>query len=250
MLRFCPQSAKPGHEDYAAAVHDFLRRQFEGFSGDAKIIVSSETIGVEWGPASKAESPVDAAIAKLTAGNLVQGIVMLELWRGQRLEDVHVLYNLGAAYSDLGHLDHAVTCLEKAVALAPDHVNACIGWRSLVAVKERTTRPSPCWSRRLPTTPRTRGRRGIWVSACSRRGKPNGRAYVSNGPQSWPRRTRQSSLGWPKRTKPKDGARTPMGLSAPYSRSTSSAISLRKRAWAVVPGRREVQEPLGRDRAA
>jgi tetratricopeptide (TPR) repeat protein len=117
---------KPSHEDYSAAVHDFLRRQFGGFSGDAKIIVSGETISVEWGPASKSETPVSAAIAKLTAGNLVQGIVMLELWRGQHPEDAQVLYNLGAAYSDLGHLDRAVACLEKALSLKPGHVNARI----------------------------------------------------------------------------------------------------------------------------
>ena len=121
-----PDAPKPGHEDYSAAVHDFLRRQFEGFSGDAKIVVSSETISVEWGPASKAESPFTAAVAKLTAGDLVQGIVMLELWRGQHPEDAQVFYNLGAAYSDLGHLDRAVDCLEKALTLEPGHVNARI----------------------------------------------------------------------------------------------------------------------------
>jgi len=117
---------KPGHEDYSAAVHGFLRQQFEAFSGDAKIIVSSETISVEWGPAAKNESPFTAAIAKLTAGNLVQGIVMLELWRGQHRDDAQVLYNLGAAYSDLGHLDRAAACLEKALSLEPGHVNARI----------------------------------------------------------------------------------------------------------------------------
>jgi len=121
-----PNAPRPGQEDYSLAVHDFLRQQFEGFSGDAKIIVSSENISVEWGPTSKTESPFAAAIAKLTAGDLVQGIVMLELWRGQHPEDAQVSYNLGMAYSDLGHLDRAAACLEKALSLEPGHVNARI----------------------------------------------------------------------------------------------------------------------------
>ena len=63
MPRCCHPDRRPkGSKEYAAAVHDFLQEQFAGFKGDARIVVSEDSILVEWTPPSTEQDPIEAAV--------------------------------------------------------------------------------------------------------------------------------------------------------------------------------------------
>ena len=117
-------SAAKGSPDYSAAVHDFLQQQFAGFKGDARIIVSEDSILVEWTPPSSGHDPVEAAVARLEKGDLIPAVLMLELLRQQNPSEFRLLYNLGVAYSNMGRLQEARATLSEALRLDPSHVNS------------------------------------------------------------------------------------------------------------------------------
>ena len=99
-----PGSPPKGSAQYSAAVHKFLQGQFAGFKGDARIVVSEDSILVEWTPPSTEQDPVVAAVSRLQRGELVPAIMMLELLRQQHPDELRILYNLGLAYSNLGRI--------------------------------------------------------------------------------------------------------------------------------------------------
>ena len=74
-------SPAKGSKDFAAAVHHFLQEQFAGFKGDARIVVSEDSILVEWTPPPSVKDPIEAAVIKLESGEMIPAIVMLELLR-------------------------------------------------------------------------------------------------------------------------------------------------------------------------
>ena len=117
-------SPAKGSKDYATAVHHFLQEQFAGFKGNARIVVSEDSILVEWTPPPSVQDPIEAAVMKLESGEMVPAIVMLELLRQQHPDDFRLLYNLGLAYSNLGRLEEARAILSEAVRLNPGHVNS------------------------------------------------------------------------------------------------------------------------------
>ena len=117
-------SPAKGSKDYAAAVHDFLQEQFAGFKGNARIVVSEDSILVEWTPPPSVQDPIEAAVMKLESGETIPAIVMLELLRQTHPDDFRLLYNLGLAYSNLGRPEEARAILNEAVRLSPGHVNA------------------------------------------------------------------------------------------------------------------------------
>jgi tetratricopeptide (TPR) repeat protein len=120
-----PAAARtPGSPAFSAAVHDFLQKQFKGFGGTARIQVDADKIEVIWSAGTAAASPLDAIVAKLSGGQLAEGIILLELLRSHNPEDPQVLYNLGMAYSETGALDRAEECLRTVVGADPQHVNA------------------------------------------------------------------------------------------------------------------------------
>jgi tetratricopeptide (TPR) repeat protein len=109
--------------EYALAVHHFLEEQFVGFGGHARIAVTPETITVQWQPATADTDPLDVAIAKLKDREFGPGIMLLELLRHQRQDNLSVLFNLGMAYSESGRVEEAVNLLDRAVRLDPTQVN-------------------------------------------------------------------------------------------------------------------------------
>jgi tetratricopeptide (TPR) repeat protein len=117
-------SPAKGSKDYATAVHNFLQEQFAGFKGNARIVVSEDSILVEWTPPSSEQDPIVAAVMKLENGETIPAIVMLELLRQKHPSDVRLLYNLGLAYSNLGRLEEAKPILSESVRLNPGHVNS------------------------------------------------------------------------------------------------------------------------------
>jgi tetratricopeptide (TPR) repeat protein len=119
-------SPAKGSPDYSAAVHSFLQKHFAGFKGTARIIVSEQTIVVEWTPPSPKQDPIEAAVDRLEKGELVSAVLMLELLRQQMPNEVRLLYNLGMAYTNLGRLEDARSTLNEALRLNPRHVNALV----------------------------------------------------------------------------------------------------------------------------
>ena len=119
-----PGSPAKGSEGYAAAVHRFLHDQFAGFQGTARIVVSEDSILVEWTPPSPQHDPIEAAVLRLEKGELIPATVMLELLRQQIPHELRLLYNLGMAYTSLGRLGEARATLQEALRLNPNHVNS------------------------------------------------------------------------------------------------------------------------------
>ena len=121
-----PGSPPKGSAQYSTAVHKFLQGQFAGFKGDARIVVSEDSILVEWTPPSSEQDPIVAAVARLEKGELIAAILMLELLRQQHPGELRILYNLGVAYSNLGRLEEARTILDEAVRIAPNHADSLV----------------------------------------------------------------------------------------------------------------------------
>lgn len=119
-----PDSPAKGSQEYATAVHRFLQEQFAGFQGNARIVVSEDSILVEWTPPSSVQDPIEAAVIKLERGEMIPAIVMLELLRQEHPHDLRLLYNLGLAYSNLGRLEEARAALSESIRLNPRHVNS------------------------------------------------------------------------------------------------------------------------------
>jgi len=121
-----PGSPPKGSAQYSAVVHKFLQAQFAGFKGDARIVVSEDSILVEWTLPPTEQDPVVAAVSRLQRGELVPAILMLELLRQQHPNELRILYNLGLAYSNLERLAEAKTILEEIVLLAPNHADSLV----------------------------------------------------------------------------------------------------------------------------
>jgi Flp pilus assembly protein TadD len=126
-----------GTKDFATAVHRFLQEQFAGFKGDARIVVSEDTITVEWTPPSSAKDPIQAAVAKLENGEIIPAITLLELLRQRHPRDFRLLYNLGLAYSNLDRVEEARNILGMAVEIDPDFVDARIALAVTYAKEHR-----------------------------------------------------------------------------------------------------------------
>ena len=117
-------SPAKGSKDFATAVHHFLQEQFAGFKGDARIVVSEDSILVEWTPPPTVKDPIEAAVILLEKGEMIPAIVMLELLRQEHPNDLRLLYNLGLAYSNFGRLEDAKAMLNESIRLHPSHVDS------------------------------------------------------------------------------------------------------------------------------
>lgn len=132
-----PGSPPKGAEGFSAAVHKFLQEQFAGFKGNARIVVSGDTIHVEWMPPSPHHDPIEEAVERLEKRDFIPAIAILELLRQKYPTEIRLLYNLGLAYSDLGRLEQARAVLGEAVRLHPNHVNARVALGVTYAKEER-----------------------------------------------------------------------------------------------------------------
>ena len=132
-----PGSPPKGSAEYSAAVHKFLQGQFAGFKGDARIVVSDDSVFVEWTPPSSEQDPVVAAVSRLERGELIPAIMMLELLRQQHPGELRILYNLGLAYSNLARIAEAKTILEETVRLAPNHADSMVALGVIYAKEGR-----------------------------------------------------------------------------------------------------------------
>lgn len=119
-----PDARTVGTPEFRRAVNDYLKREFGGFGGSARIVVGDEVIGVGWDAEPRRFEPTEIAVAKLKRGQDREGIQLLELVRSKAPDDTAVLYNLGMALSEIGEIDRAVAHLRRLVALEPGQANA------------------------------------------------------------------------------------------------------------------------------
>ena len=111
--------------------------QFEGFKGDARIVVSEDTVTVEWTPPPTINDPIQVAVAKLENGEIIPAITLLELLRQRHPHDFRLLFNLGLAYSNLDRLKEARTILGMAIGIDPTFPNVHIALAVTYAKEHR-----------------------------------------------------------------------------------------------------------------
>jgi Tetratricopeptide repeat len=97
-----PNARTVGSDEFGEAVHAYLTKEFEGFGGTARIIVSDEAIQVTWNPDPSKPDPLRPAIEKLDRGQFPQAIQLLELLRSRSPNDSDILYRLGMALLKTG----------------------------------------------------------------------------------------------------------------------------------------------------
>ena len=92
-----PEARTVGSPEFGEAVHAYLIKEFEGFGGTARIVVSNEVIHVTWTPDLSNADPFQSAIKKLNQGQFPEAIQLLELLRSSSPNDPDIIYNLGIA---------------------------------------------------------------------------------------------------------------------------------------------------------
>jgi tetratricopeptide (TPR) repeat protein len=123
-LSLLPANARRvGSPEFKQAVTDYLKGEFGGFGGSARIVVGEELIVVNWDAEPEGFDLMGLAVAKLKRGQDREGIQLLELARSKTPDDPTVLYNLGVALSGSGQFDRAVVHFRRLVVLEPDQAN-------------------------------------------------------------------------------------------------------------------------------
>jgi hypothetical protein len=126
-----------GSADFGEAVSRYLTREFEGFGGTARIIVSTKLIQVTWNPDTDTADPIQIAMEKLSRGLFPQAIQLLELFLSQSPNDPDILLNLGMALLKGERTAEAEAILRCAVSIIPSDQRAWIGLAEALFVQNR-----------------------------------------------------------------------------------------------------------------
>jgi tetratricopeptide (TPR) repeat protein len=132
-----PGARKVGTTSFNKAVNEYLKKEFQGFGGTARIVVGSDVIHVTWAPDPEGPDPIDIALDRLRRGEYPQAIQGLQLLVKAHPDDPNVLYNLGMALSDVGQLDSAERHLRHLVEIDPTHSNARVALGVALARQRR-----------------------------------------------------------------------------------------------------------------
>lgn len=131
------QARTPGTDAFVKAVNEYLRKEFSGFGGKARFVVTDKAVEVTWSPDPKGQDPLEAAVALLRRGEYPRAVQTLEFLKSARPQDPTVLYNLGMALSDMGRLARAEEMLRSLVSVSPKEAN---NWVALGVVHARQKR--------------------------------------------------------------------------------------------------------------
>jgi Flp pilus assembly protein TadD len=146
----------PGTDEFSHEVSQFFQKEFAAFKGRAQIIVDAKSIEVSWQSDPKQPHPMELVRRKLEGGKFAEAVELLEKLRRYQPDDVAILYSLGMALGDLGHLDKAEQILRHAVNVAPDHVNARVALGVALARQGRHAEAIPVLTEAVaqePTNP-------------------------------------------------------------------------------------------------
>ena len=132
-----PNARTVGSPEFGEAVHSYLTKEFEGFGGTAKIVVSSDVIHVTWNADSSNADPLRGAIEKLSRGHSPQAIQLLELLRSRNPTNPDILHALGMALLQSGRTAAAEEVLQGLVKISPSSQDAWFGLAEAVFVQDR-----------------------------------------------------------------------------------------------------------------
>ena len=132
-----PEARTVGSPEFGEAVHSYLTREFEGFGGTAKIVVSSDVIHVTWSADSSNADPLRGAIEKLSRGHSPQAIQLLELLRSRYPTNPDILHALGIALLRSARTAEAEDALQGLVKISPLNQDAWFGLAEAVFVQDR-----------------------------------------------------------------------------------------------------------------
>ena len=127
----------PGTDAFREAVTRLLSKDFEAFGGFARIVVDNQNVQVYWRSDPKAPDPLEVVIGKLKRGEYAEGVRLIEYFRYLQPDNPVVLFNLGAALSDMGRLAEAEQHLRHALEAAPTHIDARIALGVVFARQRR-----------------------------------------------------------------------------------------------------------------
>jgi len=103
-----------------------IREVLNLLDGTIQTLTSKDgDIQITWKPSANA-NPFEKITKILQAGNLDDGILLLDLFLSDNPTDEDVLFNLGMAVSDSGELTRAIDLLSQLVKQAPAHTNGRI----------------------------------------------------------------------------------------------------------------------------
>lgn len=120
--------ADVGGAEFSEKVSEFFACQFAKFGGRARVVLSDagQTIDVTWTKEREFEDPGQRALELLRSGKIAEAIPLLSTIHFEKPQDTDTLYNLGVAYSELGHVQKALDILEQLIAIAPNHVHGLV----------------------------------------------------------------------------------------------------------------------------
>lgn len=81
---------------------------------------------VTWRPALGSRPPEDAVLGWLRAGEYAAAMLVMEVLLDAEPDNTDLLYNLGMAHSDRGHLPRAIALLEHLADLSPQFANGLV----------------------------------------------------------------------------------------------------------------------------
>ena len=111
-------------DELPVAIHEYLSKSLAGQGVNARLIVSSEGIRVEWGKTQ--QDLIEVAVQLLKDGKYAEAILILRGLVAESEPEPSVWFNLGLALSDLGELEEAIIFLSQFVASRPDDVDGRI----------------------------------------------------------------------------------------------------------------------------
>jgi tetratricopeptide (TPR) repeat protein len=132
-----PNVRTVGSDEFGEAVHAYLTKEFEGFGGTERIVVSNEVIHVTWNPDLDNPDPLRPALEKLRRGQLPQAIQLLELLRSQSPNDHDILLNLGMALLKTGRTADGEEVLRRVVTISPSNQDAWFGLAEATFLQDR-----------------------------------------------------------------------------------------------------------------
>ena len=133
-----PDEARPpGTDAFRDAVSKVVAKDFEAFGGYARIVVDNHNVQVYWRSDPNKPDPLDVVIGKLKRGELAEGVRLLTYFWHREPDNPAVLFNLGAALSDMERLPEAEQHLRHAVEVAPTHIDARIALGVALARQRR-----------------------------------------------------------------------------------------------------------------
>lgn len=113
--------------EYHEALRSLTLQGIRQLGGKATVSVDAQRVSVDWSrDTTVSDDPVDQIARMLTAGNYLEGILLLELLLSRDPNDSAVLFNLGMALSDRGLLDRSIQLLSQLTGNQPDSANAFV----------------------------------------------------------------------------------------------------------------------------